>query len=193
MRIFLTLKHWQLFLLTIGVLLLVSLYSGFSIVVEEEYRSASDAVAKFITIVPFLIYYLWIWSIGAWLNKHIDSKIATKTVYFSISIVVSCFLFFFLSIFNFIYWEDQPDGMHEDFWLFPLQAFIIFLAISTWLFALTFLAKVVVRAEREAFITPSEYFSEFVMALMFPIGVWLLQPRINALFEKLKGMEREGS
>ncbi len=189
MRIFLTLKHWQLFLLTIGVLLLVSLYSGFSIVVEEEYRSASDAVAKFITIVPFLIYYLWIWSIGAWLNKHIDSKIATKTVYFSISIVVSCFLFFFLSIFNFIYWQDQPVGMYEDFWLFFLQAFIIFLAISTWLFALTFLAKVVVRAEREAFITPSEYFSEFVMALMFPIGVWFLQPRINALFEKLKRKE----
>lgn len=189
MSIFLKLKHWQLFLLTIGVLLLVSLYSGFSVKLEEENRSVSDAVAKFLTIVPFLTYYLWIWSIGAWLNRHMDSKVATKTVYFSTSIVVSCFLFFFLSIFNMVYW-DLSSGPQEDFWFFFLLALILFVTISALLYGLSFVAKAIVRAERESRISSSDFFGEFVMVLMFPIGVWILQPRINTLFDKLKEKNR---
>jgi len=61
---------------------------------------------------------------------------------------------------------------------------VVFLAIATLLLALSYVAKTLVRAERNANVNSSDFYGEFVMMLFFPIGIWLLQPRINEIHAK---------
>lgn len=185
MKIFLKIKHWQLFLITVGIPLILFMYAGASLVLREEERFVGDAVARFLMAIPFLCYFLWIWSVGKRLNENIDHKLATPLSNFSISVAVSYFFFFFLLVFNSIYWEHEQEPQQNKVWVYILGGIILLIAITAWLYALNFLARTLVRAERESHITPSEYYGEFVMALVFPVGIWILQPRINALYRNM--------
>lgn len=189
MKVFLKLKHWQLFVITVGILLVLFLYNGISRWIDEENRFVLDAVVRFVTIIPFLIYFLWIWSVGTLLNKGIQKKLAIRTVYFSISVAVSYFIFFFLLVFNLFDWDGVKEQVEDDIWAYILMGVPLLIAFFAWLFALNFLAKSLVRAERETHVTSSEYYGEYIMALFFPIGIWILQPRINKIYYRMEKTE----
>jgi len=61
---------------------------------------------------------------------------------------------------------------------------VVFLALATLLLAINYVAKTLLRAERNAHVNSSDFYGEFVMILFFPIGIWLLQPRINEIHAK---------
>jgi hypothetical protein len=185
MEVFLKIRHWQLFLLIVGIPLIISLYAGASLTLREEERFVGDAVARLIMTIPFLCYFLWLWSVGKLLNQHLHHQLATPSSNFSISVAVSYFSFFFLLVFNSIYWEHEQEPPQNTVWVYILGSIISLLAITSWFYALNYLAKTLVRAEKESHIKPSEYYGEFVMALIFPVGVWILQPRINTLYRNM--------
>jgi glucan phosphoethanolaminetransferase (alkaline phosphatase superfamily) len=184
MKIFLKLKHWQLFLLTVGILIIIFTYAGVSYRADEEDEFVFDAIARFITIIPFLVYFLWLWSVGTILNDSNKVHLKIRPAYFYVSVAVSYFIFFFFTVFNMLEWGQVKDDTDNMFATYVLMAIPLILGIFAWLFALNFVAKTLVRAERELHVNPADYFGEYIMILFFPIGIWIIQPRINDLLQR---------
>ena len=59
---------------------------------------------------------------------------------------------------------------------YVMMALPLAIGIFAWLFALNFVAKTLVRSERELHVYPADYFGEYIMVLFFPIGIWIIQP-----------------
>ncbi|MFC4870783.1 hypothetical protein [Negadavirga shengliensis] len=180
MNIFLKLKHWHLFLLLIGIPFFVSLIFAISPFLDAKARSALDLAANLIMIIPFVSYFLWIWSSGSWLSQKDNDRPVTGPYRFTLSVATSFIMFSLLLVYNFIYWENEETPAS---WAYLAVGLVMFVALFTWLYALTYLAKTLVRTERKSAVRSADYFSEFIMAVFLPIGIWFLQPRINRVYE----------
>jgi hypothetical protein len=108
MNILLTLKHWQIFLLIVGSPFVVQvIQSIWFITTEPEIQSSFPMVLGLIVIIPLLIYFIWIGTVG---KRFSQSKISPsmKTGKFEISLWISCLGHIFLLIY---------------FWAYPHTAF----------------------------------------------------------------------
>ena len=184
METFLRLKHWQIFLIIIGIPILIEILDSIIVVSDVGELFTFRAILRFLLIIPFLTFYFWLYSVGYLLNKKIETELETKSRYFALSVWTSAFSAFFLTIYVFFMWDDWERYMIDNTATYVLFGIIVFLAISTLFLALSYVAKTLVRAERRAHVNSSEFYGEFIMMLFFPIGIWILQPRINALQEK---------
>ncbi|KEO75363.1 hypothetical protein [Anditalea andensis] len=184
MEIFLKAKHWQIFLFIVGIPILIELLDTIIIIAGKGEEFTFRAVLRFLLIIPFLTFYFWIYSVGYLLNKKIKGKLNTKSGYFGLAVWTSAFSLFFLSIFVFFIWDDWEQLMIENNFTYVIFGVVVFLALATLLTALSFIAKTLVRAERNAEVNSSDFYGEFVMTLFFPIGIWILQPRINKIYAK---------
>lgn len=64
--------------------------------------------------------------------------------------------------------------------IFPLHL----LAMFCMFYSLYFIAKNLVMAEKNEIIEFYDFSGPFFLIWFFPIGIWFIQPRINALYEK---------
>jgi hypothetical protein len=181
MDILLKLKHWQIFLLVVGIPIVIQFIQTIWIVASgNEVEAGSAPSLGLLIIIPLLIYYLWIQQVGKKFSRSEGSP-PMKTKKFLLSVWVSCFSNFFLFIYFWFYPYNLDRAEGEEVIPITVIALILFIALMTLFHCLSFMAKALVQLEREREITSSEFFSEFVMAVIFPIGIWLLQPRINQL------------
>nr|MBI1230315.1 hypothetical protein [Cytophagales bacterium] len=190
MKLLLKLKHWQLFLLTVGVSMIIAIYPAISMLANEEDRFVYNAVVRYITILPFLIYFLWIWSVGTLLNEYITDELKISSTNFFISVGVAFFILFFLFVFNVLNWDDILGHADSTFWAYLGSVMVLFVGIFAWLFSLNFVAKTLVRSERELHVNPADYYGEYIMILFFPIGIWIIQPRINRIMHRVEKTEK---
>lgn len=184
MEIFLKAKHWHLFLLIIGIPIMIEIIDTFIVLSGAGEAFTFRAVLRLLLIIPFITFYFWIFAVGNFLNKRVSDHLDTKTGYFSLAVGTSAFSMFFLSIFSFFIWDDWQQLMLKDDFTYIVFGIIVFLAIATLLLSISYVAKTLVRAERNAEVNSSDFYSEFVMILFFPLGIWILQPRINKVYTK---------
>jgi putative effector of murein hydrolase LrgA (UPF0299 family) len=64
------------------------------------------------------------------------------------------------------------------FLVIPLHLFSMFCMF----YQLYFVSKTIKTAELKRKVTFSDYLGEFFMIWFFPIGIWIIQPKINRLF-----------
>jgi len=76
----------------------------------------------------------------------------------------------------------QPNPLIFIF-IFPVHFFCMFCIF----YCLYFNAKALKAAEWQRPVTFSDFAGEFFMIWFFPVGIWILQPRINKLFENKSG------
>ena len=177
----LRLKHWQIFLLVVGIPLLVQLVQNIFIVIGGWSRQGPFFVLSGILLgFSLLIYYLWIGEVGRKLSEN-QLPGSMNVGRFRFSFWVSCISSIFLFIYFWYY--DYNINQFSGGGIVPITLIgvIVFVALFTLFYCLSFMARAIVQRERAQKITSAEYFSEFIMAVMFPIGIWFLQPRINRL------------
>ncbi|HPE57275.1 MAG TPA: hypothetical protein P5514_13300 [Bacteroidales bacterium] len=114
--------------------------------------------------------YLWIWSIGTQLQSDKVKVNEIKLILFKISVIYPIAYFVFA-----IYY------MFTNGWIIePLH----FVAMFCTLYAMIFAAKTIKSAELEKEAKVSDYLGDFFLVWFFPIGIWILQPRIHKLIDK---------
>lgn len=114
--------------------------------------------------------YLWIWSIGTQLQSDKVKVNEIKLILFKISVIYPIAYFVFA-----IYY------MFTNGWIIePLH----FAAMFCTLYAMIFAAKTIKSAELEKEAKVSDYLGDFFLVWFFPIGIWILQPRIHKLIDK---------
>lgn len=179
---FLTLKHWQLFGLLMGIPMIFQIISIGSIV------SSNDPTAEFKFFPVMMILYLglflgWFYSLGTNLHKRLPETVNMNLKKFKIFLLIPAiymvlFTFYMSSIFSNVSTGIEPN---PAIWgiIFPLHLFSMFCLF----YCLYFISKELKAVEWQKPVTFSDFAGEFFLIWFFPLGIWIIQPRINKLFE----------
>jgi hypothetical protein len=178
------LKHWQMFLV-IGLPFFAQQFYVWSLmsklskppdIVEFEYIFSRSFM---IGIIVFAVILAWLWSISVIANGRISAEIrpSMKTYKY---VVPYTFLYLGFAGYFFprLLTVEKPSV-----WIGIIVPLHLLATIGV-IYALIFPARNLVMAERGKRIQFSGYFLTLFLLWIFPVGVWFIQPRLNALLDR---------
>jgi len=187
---FLTFKHWQLFVLLMGIPMIFQIISIGSIV------SSNDPTAEFKFFPIMMILYLglflgWFYSLGTNLHKKLPETVNMNLKKFKIFLLIPAVYMILLSFYMSSMFSNVSTGIEPNpaIWgiIFPLHLFSMFCLF----YCLYFISKELKAVEWQKSVTFSDFAGEFFLIWFFPLGIWIIQPRINKLFENNTDGEAE--
>ncbi|MFK7950758.1 MAG: hypothetical protein AB8G11_24445 [Saprospiraceae bacterium] len=197
---FLKAEHWQLFLVGIAIpfVLEIVLFRDFFQAIEAlayMMESTGDVspsleLPRSLIFVPIIILLAvgvqigWLWSVVVGLEKKLpqDMYHGGNTL-FKMSLFAPVVTFLYAMYIMYDVMNSALVGMIPNiggfFLLFPLSFFSMFGIVYVVYFA----AKRIKTVELQAIPRFEDWIVDFLLIAFFPIGVWILQPRINTLYE----------
>jgi len=176
MNFFLKIKHWQLFLITWGIPLILDIFTIGNPVL-------------LITFFPYMMVFFvvgtfgWIWSIATTLHSKLphDVKINLNTfkILFAIPMVYIIGLLIWMS--GLLYSDHAPGDDSAAFVLIIVSLHLISMACI--FLSLRLAVKIMRSVELGRMAKLNDYIADFILVWMMPIGVWFVQPRLNKLVE----------
>ncbi len=195
---FLRTKHWVLFILLIGFPIVFQFYGMTTVFSNFDNENLDfEPFLNFFSYIPYLIllitsiHFGWLWSIVIGIQEKLEGELKVNLKLFKI--------FFFIPLLYIVLISFSIGGLfknmvsiegNEDIILdylpkivgviFPLHFFSMFCIGHTMFYA----AKMLKTAEDQKQVTFSDFIGEFFLIWFYPIGVWIIQPRINKLAEE---------
>jgi hypothetical protein len=194
MNIFLKAKHWQLFLLIFGIPMLFQFVMMGTMIARISSQNTPDPAFMFSYIKFFpiiMIFFMgtffgWFWSIAIGLQRKIPAQVKMKVKKFKILFFVpvvyiaSMMLMMIIMMNGFMEKESLPNpGFIGGFaaLIVPLHIFSMFCVF----YSLYFVAKTFKTVELQREVSFSDFAGEFFMIWFYPIGIWIIQPKINQM------------
>lgn len=186
-KLFLKAKHWQLFLITIGLPIILHLI--FMAVLFTDLNGEGNFITSsmmsymgFSQIVSALsmgILLGWFWSIAIGLQSKVPTGVKMKVTKFKIFFFIPIiYIIFFLSIFI----PFSASGFINSI-IFIAIVPLHLLSMFGMLYSLYFVAKTFKTVELQRKVSFSDFAGEFFLIWFFPIGIWIVQPKINKMIE----------
>ncbi len=175
MKTILKLRHWQVFLILFSVYLCDWLLRMIHLGVGWATPLEISVIANLITMT---LFFLWILITGLYINNFPDPPFQFRSRFLIIAIA--------LSIIG--HAEINLERLSAEGMVFP--RWISFVIIPLTLMALIYILYIIpksirsIELRREARITELMPFS--LLLLLFPLGVWVIQPRFNRILEHMK-------
>jgi hypothetical protein len=175
---FLKAKHWQIFMITFGLPFLIQ------IVLIPMTIMGNDPMIM-MNIFPIIMilfiggFFGWFWSISIGLQHVIPDESKLNVGKFKIFLLIPVvYMIFFLGFFATSFNSGGPNPVIFAI-IVPLHLFSMFCIF----YCLYFVAKTFKTAELQRKVTFSDFAGEFFMIWFFPIGIWIIQPKINKMIE----------
>ncbi|MFT7615182.1 MAG: hypothetical protein ACI9J3_004172 [Parvicellaceae bacterium] len=174
---FITLKHWKLFAITVGVPVLIQIV--FMIInfvtMFSSTESSFDSFDLMFKVLPIgygiggCIYFLWVISIVLKIGGEISSENRPNRIWFSIliSYTLAYYIFFTYAFGNF----DSLDS------ILPFH----FLAMLTQASSMFLAGRIFKSAELNSKATLKESLLYGLFFYMLPVGIWILHKKIVKL------------
>lgn len=195
--LFLKAKHWQLFLLTFGIPLIIQIIiTG---MMTSDFITQGDpdpaVMVKYMRLIPliFLVFFGvlfgWLYSVAVGLQKRVPEDIKMKVRKFKIFFFIPMvYILGFIVIFSIAmsglitsnFEPDVPFLVSLFAFIIPMHLFSMFCIFYT----LYFVAKTFKTVELQREVRFSDFVGEFFMIWFYPIGIWVVQPRINRVVSK---------
>ncbi|MBT8433171.1 MAG: hypothetical protein KJN95_00830 [Gammaproteobacteria bacterium] len=171
MTFFLKLRHWELFLM-------LALPTILSLMFKIPFGPlVSASVGLFILLVLFA----WMFSIGTWSNRHLPESRRRSIFLFGISLALPI-IYVLMYIILYIPLLQNGGPSRPPLWLLPMHMFSM-LGIFYGIWYTARQLKSLLENEDADFMIFS---STFFLLFIFPIGIWLIQPEVNQLYNKLE-------
>lgn len=187
MNFFLSAKHWQLFLLlAIAPLALIFILFGIEILSFKKYDYSVvsyhfvDAFALLLLAFSAL-YFAWLGTIGIKFQRYLKEEQRINTTGFKITLSIS--FLYVLSIVLLI----LERNIIESLW-FALKIFT-YIAGFLNLINIYFAALVLNTVEKQKEQSFMDVLGDFFMFLLFPIGFWVIQPKVNSIIMKRRVLD----
>ncbi|NEU06903.1 hypothetical protein GZH53_01145 [Flavihumibacter sp. R14] len=166
----LTLKPWQLFGLMMGVMIIGSFFG----------LATNDIVWAFSTFLLAAIYFGWFWAIAVNLNPKLPPTANLNLRRFKLFMLIPMAYIFIISSLLAGISLRAEEGNSDSFVaiIIPLHLFSMYCIF--WCMA--FVAKSIKAVELQKRVSFGEYAGEFFLIWFFPLGIFILQPRINKMF-----------
>lgn len=186
-KLFLKAKHWQLFILMVGLPFLFQIITIIYVIATDSPLFAFSTFPIFM-LLYVSIFFGWFWSIGVGLHKFLPEyhnlKIKKFKIFFFIPLIYITLLMvsmMYLGIFSEFPPPDDMIGISLVL-IVPLHLFSIFCMF----YMLYFCSKTIKSIELNREVDFSDYAGEFFLLWFYIIGIWILQPKINKIyFEKV--------
>jgi len=180
---FLKAKHWQIFIAVLGLpfLLDLILMPGF---IESNKPGYMDKFIPYIMILFAGGLIGWLWSVAIGLQKKIPSGIKMKVRKFKIFLMITIAYISLLIIListtfgGLIHNGQEPSGAAIGTF-FAIILPLHLLSMFGMFYSLYFVAKTFKTVELQREVTFSDFAGEFFLFWFFPIGIWVIQPKIN--------------
>ena len=143
-----------------------------------------------LAMISFLFIFGWVYSIGIGLRKYIPEGAQRRTGFFKFSIYYPLIYFFFFFIWYFLIvkemiasssYGEPPAGLDNIFGYFAIIVPFHFFAVVCFVYGWRYAARTIKSVELRRRARVGDYLGYFFMVWFFPIGIWILQPRINAI------------
>lgn len=180
-KAFVRAKHWQIFLLLIGLYAAVMVATFFRMVpgTSSGGLGGGDFLIGGLLLLWISITLGWFWSLGAFFNSLVGSDLRPKKKFFKAAVVYpGVYVLFFLPVFL---------GANP-FWFLVILPFHL-LAMFCMFYCLYFVAKNMAMAEMGRRVSFYDYAGPFFLLWFFFIGVWIIQPRANRLYTERGSFE----
>lgn len=180
MEIYLKAKHWQIFTLLIGVPFVLQI-----IFLVNYGIDMMIVLMPILTILYIVIFFGWFWAVGTKLNCKLPSTVTLNLKLFRILLAVAIIYMFGISIYmsmvamGLIESDSSPIFAMNDITnvIFPIHIFSMYcMFYSSW-----FIAKTIKSIEFQRAVSFSDFAGVFYLLWLFPIGIWIIQPRINKI------------
>lgn len=188
---FLRAKHWQIFLLLFGVFFIgqIAVMSSFAAAARSPEDFGKVGLEFGVVMVLFMFCFLgWFWSMGLFLSSIVPASLRLRMGFFRFALIYpAVYIFAFIAFF-----ESPKPAMFAL--IFPFHLFAMFCMF----YNLYFVSKSLVLAETGKRASFYDFAGPFFLIWFFPIGVWIIQPRINRLYaqkgkaEPITGANAEG-
>jgi hypothetical protein len=174
-------KHWQLFVILSGIPLLLSIITGLILISnfnnpEELNNSFLDNLTPIVQTISTIIYFYWMWSITFGLKNRIPSELnfnfkKFKNWYYAGITFTIIFTFDSLSIRN----------LNHGSTLNRMILIMYILYIYCLFYCLFTASKIYKSIILQKKVKLSEYIGEAILFSVIPIGIWIIQPKLNSL------------
>lgn len=179
MEKFLRAKHWQLFLITIISPLIIEIVFTSLFVIDNN-------PLGMLKIMPFIFGAFmfgllgWMWSISIGLQPKVPGEVVMKVKKFKWLFYIPVVYFFvFFILMGSIRGASSQSRDFMFLFIVPMHLFSMFCMF----YILYFTAKTFKTVELQRAVTFSDFAGEFFLFWFFPIGVWVLQPKINKMID----------
>ncbi len=183
MRKLLTLKHWQLFcLLVVLPFVLQLIFLG--IVLISMDTKWLFTLFPLVILLCMAVFFGWMYTLGTQLVKKLPPGVRMNVGLFRILLAIPVIyttaiavMIGFLPAMPALVSDEETMKMAEV--IMPLHL----LSMFCMFYILYFNTKAFRSAELRRKVSFSDFMGEFFLFWFFPVGIWLLQPRISKLFE----------
>jgi len=151
-------KAWKVFLTFLILSFLPGTFYFFNFYSFLVYKQLSMFNAIFVLI--------WLYTVGIKLHQKLPAGVSSNLTVFRILIYIGVILLFVWPLFS----------------SFKNALFIILINIILF-YSFFFVAKALVSIEKKSVAVFSDFVGSIVYMLVFPLGIWFLQPRIQVIFE----------
>jgi len=184
MKKFLTLKHWQLFILLFAPVIVIWLVTLLTLFTSDYFGLLLTSFAV-IGLWSTGCLFAWFYTLGTNLYKLLPPTARMNLRRYKTLLFIPSAYFVLVMIFMFALpssgISSGMTGMLMVLVIMPLHL----LSMVCMMYCLYFNAKALKSVEQQRPVTFSDYAAEFFLIWFFPIiGIWILQPRINKLFEQ---------
>jgi hypothetical protein len=181
-------KHWQIFMIIIGApVILQAILTPFAMIYSENFLIMKMAMA--ISVIFEIGFILWYWSIAIGLQFSIPGKLKMNVTIFKVASIIQIIytvgtlgviVFKSDSLLAVIGNRNKMDGS---------SLAINLLSILCLFYCIYFVARTFKTVELQKKVIFSDFAWEFFLFLFFPVGVWIIQPKINNLVKKITSDE----
>jgi hypothetical protein len=202
---FLKAKHWQLFLLSfvLPMILIGILWANMigSILGAVASKSEPDPYVFFgyfkyiplIIIISAVTHYGWFWAVANGLQSKVPAGVKMKVKKFRIFFFFLVFYLLLVCVFITLMTEslpgmiDQcPEHPNPNAFVGVIGAMLImipfhFFSMFCTFYSIYFVAKTFKTVELQRETNFSDFVGEFFLVWFYPVGVWMLQPKINQM------------
>jgi len=137
-----------------------------------------------IVILLIAIFFGWFYSVGVNLKKKLPPTVKMSLTKFKLVIyyLIAYIFIFFILMYVLFYIVNNGSEPNFSFLkvIIPFHLFSMFCI----LYCIYFIAKSLKSIDLQRNATSGEYAGEFFLILFFPIGIWIIQPKINKMFDE---------
>ena len=184
-KLFLRAKHWQLFILMVGLPFLFQIITIIYVIMTDNPLFAFSTFPIFM-LLYIGIFFGWFWSIGVGLHKFLPENhnlnLKKFKIFFLIPFAYIILLMFSMMYLGFFSVFPPPDDMIgiSLILIVPFHLFSIFCMF----YMLYFCAKTIKSIELNREVDFSDYAGEFFLIWFYIVGIWVLQPKINRIYSE---------
>jgi hypothetical protein len=175
-------KHWQVFILVCGLYFVGQMALVGSILTSptpHEVFAKGGLLAGLLMSLSTLGIFVWFWSLGSFFSSIVQPELRMKSGFFRVALVYPPFYFvFFVATLQ----NSSPELLGL---ILPLHIF----AMVCMFYLLHFVSKSLVLAETSKSASFYDYAGPFFLLWFFPVGIWIVQPRVNRLYSERKNTE----